>query len=193
MPWLLYISTLSIDKGGTNKATGRAVESWDSVLLGRSHWTVTRVYADLLALCSPASHSSLISSGLCGRGRGLTEAGRGPSIAVYLWLDQDPSYCRETRCRSRDWKSHVPFPLPPTPGPFATDGSCLIYIAESCDGAPLLPSFVLPSSPHHHHHQPSWQHCSNWKDKQFYQSRKLDGDVKWFRFNVSFIICGTVH
>ena len=142
-----YICTLSVDKGGTNKATGRAVESWDSVLLGRSHWTVTRAYADLLALCSAASHSSLISGGLCGRGRGLTETGRGPSIAVYLWLDQDPSYCRETRRWSRDWKSHVPFPLPPTTGPFATDGSWLIYMAESCDGAPSLPSFVLPSSP----------------------------------------------
>lgn len=50
-------------------------------------------------------------------------------------------------------------PLPPTLGPFTSDGSWLIYIVGSCDGAPSLPSFVLPSSPHHK--QSSWQHCSN--------------------------------
>lgn len=33
-----------------------------------------------------------------------------------------------------------------------------------------------------------WQHCSNWKDKQFYQSRKLDGDVKQFHFFLKCVI-----
>lgn len=48
------------------------------------YWAVTRVCADLLALCSPCLTLALISSGLCGRGRGLTGASPGPTIAVYL-------------------------------------------------------------------------------------------------------------
>lgn len=78
-----HLYSCTVDKGGTNKATGRAAESPDGVLLGRSHWTVTRAYTDLLALCGLDSHSALISSGLCGRGRGLTRQAEG-GVALYL-------------------------------------------------------------------------------------------------------------
>ena len=174
----------------------RAAESPDSVLLGRSHWTVTRVYADLLALCSHCLTLALISSGLCGRGRGLTGGQPG---AHYSCLSVIRS--GSVLLAGRDLLSELGLENPtcsilpslPLQGPFATDGSRLIYIAESCDGAPPLPSFVLPSPSLP---TTSRQHCSNWKDKQFDQSRTLDGGCETlalFPFNVSFSFCGSAQ
>lgn len=74
-----------------------------------------------------------------------------------------------------------PFPSFPLGDPFAADGSRLIYIAKSCDAAPSLPSFVLSTT------SPPDSNCSNWKDKQFYQSRKLDRDVKLLHLSVCVI------
>lgn len=103
-------------------------------------------------LCAALLHnSSLISSGLCGRGRGLTETGPGPGIAVCLSVIRSGSVLLR---RDLPLKPGLEIPrppffssLPPAPGPFATKGSWLIYIAESCDGAPSLPSFCPPPPP----------------------------------------------
>uniref|UniRef100_A0A665T7V9 RNA binding fox-1 homolog 3b n=1 Tax=Echeneis naucrates TaxID=173247 RepID=A0A665T7V9_ECHNA len=112
------------------------IPAYGAVLLGRSHWTVTRA---------------------C-----LTEAGRQPQhvclsvIRSGSILVQRDSVLKpgtgnpmSPPCCAPPHTSLQPS-LHPTTGPFATDGSWLIYIAESCDRAPSLPPFAPP----HHHTSP---------------------------------------
>ena len=132
-------------------------------------------------LCAALPHTSLLSAVVCvAMGEVWPRAGRGPSIAVYLWLDQDPSCCRETHRRIRDLKSHVPLSPPSHSG-------ALRYWWQLVDlygGVMWRSSFAAFFCPHLLSPPPAWQHCSNWKDKQFYRSRKLDGDVKRLHFSL---------
>lgn len=84
-----------------------------------------------------------------------------------------------------------PPPTPPTPGPFAADGSCLIYMWESCDGAPALASFVLLRAPSP---APPSSRLRQQERQQFYRSRKLVGEMKRLQsVHVSVIICGLLQ
>lgn len=114
-----YICTLSVDKGGTNKAAERAYYR------GGSHWTVTRVCAH-----PPPPSYQRWSVGEVWRG-----AGPGAQCSRLSVIRSGSVLLPGTVS-----------PLPPTPGPFATDGGRLIYITESCDGAPPPPppSAALP-------------------------------------------------
>lgn len=85
----------------------------------------------------------------------------------------------------------TPRPLPPTPGPFAADGSCLIYMSESCDGAPSLASFVLLRAPSPAPPSPTLRQQER---QQFYRSRKLVGEMKRLQsVHVSVIVCGLLQ
>lgn len=86
----------------------------------------------------------------------------------------------------------TPRPLPPAPGgPSLLMAACLIYMWESCDGAPSLASFVLlraPSPP------PPSSTLRQQERQQFYRSRKLVGEMKRLQpVHASVIICGLLQ